>query len=333
MTENKVLAFGEILFRITPYPEKFSAEFSLGGAELNVATALATWGTDIAYISRLPENPLSKNINNLLQALHIDTSRMLWGGDRIGIYYMQPGGDMQSHSVVYDRNHSAFSQLEPDTIDWARYLDGVAWLHWTAITPAINANAAAVCHEILVAARKKNIIISTDLNYRRLLWKYGKSPLEVMPGLVQYCDVIMGNIWAAFDMLGIEWDEKELVRGDKNSCKRMASYVAENMIREYPQCKEVAFTFRFTEPNGHLNYFATLWNNAGLFDSINFRKETVIDSVGSGDSFMAGLIYGMLQKMPAQELINFAAAAAVSKLNIKGDANTTPVNKIKELLS
>ncbi len=329
---NKVIAYGEILFRITPDPKSFAAEFSLGGAELNVATALAAWGTDISYVSRLPENVLSKNIESRVQDLNIDTSRMLWGGERIGIYYMAPGGDMQSHSVVYDRKYSSFSELQPGTVDWDSILEGAKWLHWTAITPAINENAVALCHEMLQAASKKNITISTDLNYRRLLWKYGKLPHEVMPELAQYCDVIMGNIWSAKDMLGIEWNEKELKRGDKKSCGTMALQVAENMVRQFPKCKKVAFTFRFTELDGQLNYFATLYNGTSILDSISFKREVIVDSVGSGDSFMAGLIYGMLQDMPDQDLINFAAASAVSKLNIKGDANTTPVAEIKQLI-
>ncbi|MEJ7770246.1 MAG: sugar kinase, partial [Chitinophagaceae bacterium] len=265
MIPGKVAAFGEILFRITPYPEKGSAEFSLGGAELNVATALAAWGTDVAYISRLPDNILSKNVDKLLKGLQIDTGRMLWGGERIGIYYMAPGGDMQSLSVVYDRNYSAFSQLQPGSIDWEPYLTNVTWLHFTAITPALNENAVAICHELLSAASYKNITISTDLNYRRLLWKYGKMPTEVMPALAEYCDVIMGNIWSAKDMLGIEWNEKELVRGDKSSCKDMATQVAEGIKQQFTRCQQVAFTFRFSEPDGHLNYFATLYNQNGLF--------------------------------------------------------------------
>ncbi len=332
MIPGKVVAFGEILFRITPYPQKNNAEFSLGGAELNVATALATWGVDTSYVSRMPENPLSRNIDAILKDLRIDTARMLWGGERIGIYYMQPGGDMQSHAVVYDRAHSAFSKLEPGSINWGEVLDGMTWLHWTAISPAINANAAIICREILEAATERNITISTDLNYRRLLWQYGRSPAEVMPELVKFCDVIMGNIWSASQMLGIHWDEKELVRGDKSSCIRLAGEVAGKISMAYPKCRQVAFTFRFTQPGGNLQYFATLINKSGLFDSVEFKKDSVVDSVGSGDSFMAGLIYGMLQQMPEPELINFAAAAAVSKLNIKGDANTTPVSKIKELL-
>lgn len=329
---SKVVSYGEILFRITPNPEAFSAEFSLGGAELNVATALAAWGTDISYVSRLPENILSKNIDGIVQKLKIDTSRMLWGGERIGIYYMAPGGDMQSHSVVYDRKYSSFSELQPGSVDWDKVLDGATWLHWTAITPAINANAAAICEEMLVAARSKNIIISTDLNYRRLLWKYGMAPNEVMPSLARYCDVIMGNIWSATDMLGIEWEEKNLQRGDQKSCGTMAQEVSEKMIKAFPQCRKVAFTFRFNEPDGSLNYFATLYNGVTLFESQRFHKTSIVDSVGSGDSFMAGLIYGTLQEMKEQELINFAAASAVSKLNIKGDANTTPVDEIKKLI-
>lgn len=329
---NKVIAYGEILFRITPDPKAFAAEFSLGGAELNVATALAAWGTDICYVSRLPENVLSKNIQSLLQGLKIDTSRMLWGGERIGIYYMAPGGDMQSHSVVYDRKYSSFSELQPGTVDWDSMLEGASWLHWTAITPAINENAATLVLEMLQAAVKKNIIISTDLNYRRLLWKYGKLPHEVMPALAEYCDVIMGNIWSAKDMLGIHWDEKELIRGDQKRCGSMATEVAEKMVQRFPKCKKAAFTFRFNQPDGSLDYFATLYNRKELYNSSCFHRQVIIDSVGSGDSFMAGLIYGMMQEMPDQGLINFATASAVSKLGIKGDANTTPVEQIKQLV-
>lgn len=332
MITGKVVAFGELLFRITPDPQRLSAQFSLGGAELNVATALATWGTDMLYISRLPENILSRNVEKFLQELRIDTSRMIWGGERIGIYYMQPGADMQSQSVVYDRKYSAFSELEPGVMDWDQYLDGVTWLHWTAITPALNANAASICKELLIAARKRNIIISTDLNHRKLLWQYGKTPDQVMPELVEYCDVIMGNIWAASEMLGIRWDESRLVRGEKTSCMQLSLLLAEKITSRFQQCKHVAFTFRFTEALNSMKYFAALYNPSGLFDSITFERQSIVDSVGSGDSFMAGLIYGMLEGMPGKQLINFAAAAAVSKLNIKGDANTTPVSEINELL-
>jgi 2-dehydro-3-deoxygluconokinase len=329
----KVVAFGEILFRITPHPENFTAEFSLGGAELNVATALAAWGTDVAYISRMPENVLSGNVESLLQGLHIDTSRMLRGGERIGIYYMAPGGDMQSLSVVYDRKYSAFSQIEPGSVDWDSCLEGVDWLHWTAITPALSEQVVTICHEMLAAAQKKGITISTDLNYRRLLWKYGKTPPEIMPGLVEYCDVIMGNLWSASDMLGINWNEAALVRDDKKNCTGMAEQVARDIQARYPKCRQIAFTFRLTKKDGRLDYFATLYSKDQIFESVTFKRESVVDSVGSGDSFMAGLIYGNLQNMAEQELINFAAASAVSKLNIKGDANRTPVNQIRELLN
>ncbi len=133
-------------------------------------------------------------------------------------------------------------------------------------------------------------------------------------------------------MLGIEWEEKELKRGDKENCGALALQVAEKMVHRFPKCTKLAFTFRFTEPNGHLNYFATLYNGTEIFNSVSFNREAIVDSVGSGDSFMAGLIYGMLHNMTEQDLINFAAASAVSKLNIKGDANTTPVADIKQLI-
>ncbi|MEO6915344.1 MAG: sugar kinase [Chitinophagaceae bacterium] len=332
MSGDKIVAFGEILFRISPSPEIHSAEFSMGGAELNVATALGAWGKDVAYISRMPDNILARSIEKLVSGNGIDTSRMLWGGDRIGIYYMTPGSDMQSLSVVYDRKYSSFSQLTTGMVDWDKCLEGTKWLHWTAITPALNADAAAVCEEMLIAARKLNITISTDLNYRRLLWKYGKSPKEVMPSLVKYCDVIMGNIWSASDMLDVHWKEDELVRGNKDSCNKIAAEVAGQIISQFPQCSKVAFTFRFAKPDGSLDYFATLYNTREIIASVDFYTDTVVDSVGSGDCFMAGLIYGTLEKMTDQNLINFAAASAVSKLKVKGDANRTSVADILSLI-
>lgn len=332
MAGDKIIAFGEILFRISPSPEIHAAEFSMGGAELNVSTALSAWGKDVCYISRMPDNMLSHSVEKLVSELGIDTSRMLWGGDRIGIYYLTPGGDMQSLSVVYDRKYSAFSQLTIGMVDWDKCLEGAKWLHWTAITPALNADTAAVCEEMLIAARRRNITISTDLNYRRLLWKYGKSPKEVMPFLVRYCDVVMGNIWSASDMLEVEWKEQDLVRGNRESCKKIAEDVAGQITRQFPQCGKVAFTFRFPRPDGSLDYFATLYNTREIIASIDFHRGTIVDSVGSGDCFMAGLIYGTLEKMNDQDLINFAAASAVSKLNIKGDANRSPIADILKLI-
>lgn len=324
--------FGEILFRIGPSADLNAAEFSMGGAELNVSTALGAWGVDVNYVSKMPDNVLSRRVEGLVNGLQIDTSRMLWGGDRIGTYYITPGGDMQSSSVVYDRKYSSFGLLEPGMVDWDKILDGADWLHWTAITPALNANAAALCEEMLIAARKKNITVSTDLNLRKLLWKYGKTPVEIMPSLVKYCDVVMGNIWSAAEMLGVEWNEADLVRGNKESCEAIAAIVAKKITAEFEQCKKVAFTFRFTQPDGSLDYFATLYNNDQLTSSIDFHRDSIVDSVGSGDCFMAGLIYGTLENKSDQDLINFAAASAVSKLNIKGDANRTPVHEIISLI-
>jgi 2-dehydro-3-deoxygluconokinase len=332
MSESKVVTFGEILFRIGPSPDLSGAEFSLGGAELNVSTALGAWGVDVSYVSKMPDNVLSRRVEALIKGLQIDTSRMLWGGDRIGTYYITPGGDMQSSSVVYDRKYSAVGQLEPGMVDWDSILEGAAWLHWTAITPALNANAAALCEEMLIAARKKNITISTDLNLRKLLWKYGKTPVEIMPALAQYCDVIMGNIWSASEMLGVRWNEDELVTEDKQSCMAVAEKVAREITGKFKQCSKVAFTFRFSKPDGSLDYFATLFHNDKLTASISFHRDSIVDSVGSGDCFMAGLIYGTLENKSDQDLVNFAAASAVSKLNVKGDANRTPVHEILSLI-
>ena len=197
-----VLSFGELLIRLCPdaggeWLGNNQLPFYIGGAELNVASALALWGVPVKYFTMLPVNGLSAQLVAYLKQKGIDTSPIRYGEGRIGLYFLTTGQDLKDNALIYDRGGSAFSNIKTGVIDWDEVLHGVSWFHFSAICPGIGQNVADVCKEALEAAEKKGATISVDLNYRAKLWQYGKSPVQVMPGLVNHCDLVMGNIWAA----------------------------------------------------------------------------------------------------------------------------------------
>jgi 2-dehydro-3-deoxygluconokinase len=327
---NKVLSFGDILLRLSPDTKgKWISEHAmpvyLGGAELNVATALAKWQIPVAYCSASPDNYLTAAILEQLRANGIDNSRMITSGDRIGIYFLAQGTDLKHAGVIYDRANSATALLQPGQVSWDEILKDISWFHFSAISPAISKNLAAVCLEGLEAAQSKGITISVDLNYRAKLWKWGKQPVDVMPPLVKYCDVVMGNVWAIENMLGIK------LAGDfkleKEICLRQAENSSVEVMKKFPKCRQVANTFRF-DNGDKLNYYSTLYSNGQLTVSGEYMAENIIDKVGSGDCFMAGLIYGNLNGLSEKETLEFATAAAVDKMFVPGDATTSSVNDI-----
>ena len=329
---KKVLSFGDILLRLSPDTQgKWISDHAMpvyiGGAELNVANALARWKVPVAYCSAAPDNYLTSAILNQLRENGIDTSRMITSGERIGIYFLAQGTDLKNAGVIYDRANSSTSQLKPGQVNWDEILKDISWFHFSAISPAISENLASVCEEALQAAQSKGITISVDLNYRAKLWKWGKTPVEVMPQLVKYCDVVMGNIWAIENMLGIKLDEQFKV--EKDICLKQAEKSSEALIQQYPRCKQVANTFRF-DNGDKLNYYATLYRDGKLTVSDEYTAEHITDKVGSGDCFMAGLIYGNMNNHNDKETLEFATAAAVDKMFVKGDATTSSVEDIKK---
>ncbi|RFS24674.1 sugar kinase [Chitinophaga silvatica] len=332
MKPVKVITFGEILLRLSPDFAKNSAAVFVGGAEANVAASLAQWGTDVAYISKVPENGLSKDIVSQLGLKGIATDRMIWGGERIGLYYLAQGSDLKHAEVVYDRADSAFSTIEAKTQDWDALLGDAEWFHWSAITPALNENMVTICEEVLKAASRKGMTISTDLNYRSKLWQYGKHPIAVMPTLVQYCDVIMGNIWAANLMLDTELDEDAIGTNTKEAYLQQAEAVSTAIFSQYKKCKRIAFTFRFSDGPTHNRYY-TFYNHDNVISiSKEYETNEVVDRVGSGDCFMAGLIHMQLKGGNDQQIIDFATAAAYSKFFVKGDFNSTSEKDILKLI-
>ncbi len=332
--KKKVLCFGELLLRISPAAseeaDKHPMLLYMGGAEANAATALAGWNVPVKYCTVLPDNFMSRHVIDYLEYKGIYTSSILLSGKRIGVYYLERGADLKG-SMAYDRENSSFSELKRGMIDWDKVLRDVEWFNFTAISPALNENVADVCLEALEAASRKGITISVDLNYRSRLWKYGKQPIEVMPALVQYCDVVMGNIWSANTLLGTSIDEHIHDKKSKEAYLAHAKATSEEIISKFPKCKTVANTFRFDGDRNNILYYTTLFTDGQFYTSPEFTCQGVVDRSGSGDCFMAGLIYGLYNQNAAQEVLDYATAAAFGKLQELGDSTGQDVLTVKKM--
>ncbi|WP_316748510.1 PfkB family carbohydrate kinase [Pedobacter gandavensis] len=333
---GKVLNFGELLLRISPdldgnWLKENNLSFYVGGAEANVAAALALWGVPSSYLSAVPDNFMSKQVVSYLDKLNIDTSPMQYTGERIGLYYLPNGKDLKNAGVIYDRNHSSFSTLKTGVIDWDKVFQDVSWLHFSAICPALNEDIVAVCEEALIAASERNIQISLDLNFRSKLWQYGKKPVEIMPALAKYCNLIMGNIWAAENMLGIPVAEGIVAEDRKEVYLDQAKKSAEAIMKAYPKCTAVANTFRFDFKERGVKYYCTLHTATENLVSKEYRAERIIGKIGSGDCFMAGLIYGFYHAHSKEETLGFATRAAFSKLFTHTDFTTTRLEEIPKV--
>jgi len=333
---QKVLSFGELLLRICPdmdgeWLKENKLPFYIGGAELNVATALALWNVPSAYLSAVPRNSVTEEIIDHLDKKDIDTAAMVYHGERLGLYYLPKGKDLKNAGVIYDRANSAYAQLQVGQINWEEVFEGVTWFHFSAICPAINQSVADVCLEALKVASSKNITISLDLNYRSKLWKYGKEPINVLPELAKYCNLIMGNVWAANKMLGtaLHDDLKPTEGYAKETLLQQATDTSKEILSLFTSCKAVANTFRFDHGHG-IRYYTTLYTNSELTVSEEYVSEKILDKVGSGDCFMAGLIYGFYNERSVNETLNFATAAAYDKLYIPSDATTSTVADIEK---
>jgi 2-dehydro-3-deoxygluconokinase len=329
MSKNKVFCFGEILLHYAPpvnhdFMEQHQMPFYLGGAELNVATALAKWDIPVKYGTAMPSDFLTDTIISHLSKKNIDTSAIQISGNRIGCFYLATGLDMKNAAVVYDRANSSFAEIKKGSIDWKEVLKDVHWFHFSAISVSLTQNATDVCEEALIAATELGIPISVDLNYRAKLWQYGKTPIEVMSQLVKYCIVLMGNLWAVEDMLGIASSIQSSVGCSDEQLTMAANNSMLKLKEQYPMLNTMAYTFRLPE-----TYFGIMFNKNNFYKSPTYNLNEVKNIVGTGDCFMAGLIYGIGQHHTPEEIINFAAAAAVGKLYELGDATEQSLEQIK----
>ena len=311
--------------------DSFNATF--GGGEANVAVSLANYGMDVEFVTRFPDNDIARSCIADLHKHGVGTHFCVTGGERLGIYFLETGAVARPSKVVYDRAHSAISEIQPGMIDWEKVFEGADWFHWTGITPALSEGAAAVCLEAARAANRLGVTVSCDLNYRKNLWKYGKKAGEVMPALTECCDIILGNEEDAEKVFGIKPEGFDVTAtGGAIDQSRFRS-VGEQLMKKFPRAKKVIITLRGSINANHNTWGGVLFDGKTLFESPRYDITHIVDRVGGGDSFMGGLIYGLLTyKEDPQKALNFAVAASCLKHTIYGDYNLVTVAEVENLM-
>lgn len=333
---NKVVTFGEVMLRLAaPGFERFGQSGVLnatfGGGEANVAVSLANYGIPVSFVTRLPKNDIAKACTNELRGLGVDIQNIVYGGERMGIYFLETGAVSRASKVIYDRANSSIAEIQPGMIDWDKVLDGARWFHWTGITPAISKGAADVCLEGIKMANKKSVIVSTDLNFRKNLWKYGKTAGEVMPELVEGCDIILGNEEDAAMALGIHPEGVDVTTGHVEA--EAYRSVSQQIMKQFPRCKKVITTLRGSVSANHNSWSGVLYDGKNLYEAPTYQITHIVDRVGGGDSFMGGLIYGLLTYADdPQSALNFAVAASCLKHTIYGDYNRVTIDEVEKLM-
>lgn len=335
---KRIVTFGEIMLRLaTPGYLRFSQANELsatfGGGEANVAVSLANYGMEASFVTRLPENDIAVACVKDLRKNGVLTDHIIYGGERLGIYFLETGAVARASKVIYDRAHSSISEIQPGMIDWDRVFEGADWFHWTGITPAISQGAADVCLEAIRAANRLGVTVSCDLNYRKNLWKYGKRADEVMPALVEGCDIILGNEEDAEKVFGIkpEGFDATATAGRVDAAKFES--VCRQLMARFPRARKVIITLRGSINANHNTWGGVLWDGKTLYQSPRYDITHIVDRVGGGDSFMGGLIYGLLTyKGDDQKALNFAVAASCLKHTIFGDFNQVTVAEVENLM-
>lgn len=334
---KKIVTFGEIMLRLaTPGYDRFIQSKSLnstfGGGEANVSVSLANYGLPTDFVTRLPKNDIGDWAISELRKYNVGVDKIVRGGDRVGIYFLETGAVARASKVVYDRANSAISDIKPGMIDWDAVFKDARWFHWTGITPAISQGAADVCLEAIKAANERGITVSTDLNYRKNLWKYGKTASEVMTLLVEGCDVILGNEEDAEKVFGIKPEGFDVANtGGEVDSKEFES-VCTQMMKRFPRAKKVIITLRGSINANHNTWGGVLYSDK-LYESQRYNITHIVDRVGGGDSFMGGLIYGLITyPNNDQKALDFAVAASCLKHTIYGDFNLVTVAEVENLM-
>jgi 2-dehydro-3-deoxygluconokinase len=330
---KKVVTFGELMVRLQPYNyERFvqaqTLEFTFGGGEANVAVSLANYGLDAAYVTKLPKHAIGQSAVNSLRRYGVDTSKIVRGGERVGIYYNEKGASQRGSVCIYDRAHSAIQEATAADFNWDEIFEGVEWFHFTGITPALGENVVEICRQACQAAKAKGVKISCDLNYRGKLWTREQAR-AAMTDLCQYVDVCISNEEDAKDVFGIEAEATDIYAGTLNheGYKSVAKQLADKFGFEM-----VAITLRESYSASDNGWSAMLYNVAK--DEYCFSKKydlRIIDRVGGGDSFGGGLIYSLLTGKDTQEAVEFAVAASALKHTIEGDYNLVTVAEVEKL--
>ena len=337
MSTAKIITFGEIMLRLTPpdylrFPQSRSFQASFGGSEANVAVSLANFGLRSALITALPDNRIAQACIDDLQSYGVETDDILHSGNRIGLYYMEEAASMRSSQVVYDRSGSSFSTLQAGMIDWKRLFEGASWFHWSGISTAVSASTAAVCAEAVEAARAAGLVVSCDLNYRKNLWKYGRKPQDVLIPLMKQCDVFFGTDDEYETILQLplpRFDARDAAyKPDTKGYEEVSRRISE----QFPRCRAIVIGLRNVLSANHHLISGTLYTGGKLLSTRVYDVDHVVDCVGVGDAFVAGLIYGLSEHAgDMQFALDFGAAACALKNTVPGDYNQFPVEEVAAL--
>ena len=333
---KKVVTFGEIMLRLkSPAYERFfqspTLEATFGGGEANVSVSLANYGMETAFVTVLPSNDIGTACLRELRGFGVDVSNIVRKDGRMGIYYLETGAVQRPSKVIYDRAGSAICEAKPGDIDWKKAFEGATWFHLTGITPAISEGAAELSLEAVKAAKEMGLHVSCDLNYRKNLWKYGKTADQVMTELVKYVDTVIANEEDFQKSLLLKADSVGAVEEGELNIEQYKA-IAKLAMDTYPNIKRVAITLRESKSANHNDWSACLFNGTDFFLSRKYRITDIVDRVGGGDSFGAGLIYGLNTYEDEQTALEYAVAASCLKHTIPGDYNRVSVSEVESLM-
>jgi 2-dehydro-3-deoxygluconokinase len=331
----RVVTFGEIMMRLSPpgmqrFAQARSFDVVYGGGEANVAVSLANFGVPVDFVTRLPKNEIGQACLRFIRETGVGVDKIIWGGERLGIYFLEMGAVMRASQVVYDRDHSAVATIEPGMVPWDSVLADADWFHWTGITPAISRGAAETCLEGVRAAKARGLTVSCDLNYRSKLWKWGRKPVDVMSELVALCDVAIGNEEDAAQVFGIHAPDTDVTSGQVDATKYRA--VCEGLEARFPNLSTVAITLRGSLSASHNTWSGMLWDQGQVYVAPTYDITHIVDRVGGGDSFMGGLIYGLRTFDSKAAALDFAVAASALKHTVFGDFNLVTVDEVRKLM-
>ena len=328
---KRIITFGEIMMRLNPesylrFSQAAKFEATYAGGEANVAVSLANYGMNAAFVTKVPAHDIGQCAINALRTYGVDTTHMVRGGKRLGLYFVEKGASQRPSKVIYDRADSAIAQADPADFDWDAIFEGADWFHWTGITPALGGNLPQICLEACKAAKAKGITISCDLNYRNKLWTRDEAK-KVMSELVKYVDVCIANEEDAKDVFGIQAENTDISSGKLNH----EGYISvARQIQEQFGCKQVAITLRSSLSAFDNDWAGMLYTEGQAYFSPTYRIH-IVDRVGGGDSFGGGLIYSLLTEKAPQDAINFAVAASCLKHSIEHDFNLVTVAEVENL--
>ncbi|MCK9627013.1 MAG: sugar kinase [Bacteroidales bacterium] len=335
---KKVVTFGEIMVRLSApdylkliQTDRFDVSYA--GAEANVAVSLANYGIATEFITCLPHNPIAERCIMDLRGHNVGVVHIQRSGKRIGVLYLETGSNARPSRIYYDREDSSIATVKEGIFNWEKILKGTSWFHWTGITPALSENAANECLKAIRTANKLGVTVSCDINYRDNLWLYGKSVKEVMSELVSGSDIILANEEDCDKVFGIKPQNFDSANtgGQVNQISFIS--VCQQMMRKFPRCKKMAITLRGAINANHNTWGGILYDGKHLFESSRYDITDIVDRVGGGDSFMAGLIYGLLQYQNDKKALDFATAASCLKHTIKGDFNCVSVSEVECLVN